>query len=679
MKKKALIAVLSCGLSFNASANSDNKSFFNSEIFSLAKKKENAFDAPSSVYVVSSEDIRRSGVTSIPEALRLVPGIQVARISGNAWAISSRGLNHQYASKLLVLMDGVTIYTPIFSGTFWDNHDYVIEDIDRIEVIRGPGGSIWGPNAMNGIINIITKNSAETQGGYVSQVLGNNDNSITEARFGGKISDVNSYRMYAKYASRDGFTKLNDGRTNSDASQNINGSRSNNDGIISRRAGFRYDISSIKDNTISVRGDIFSNESKNYFQGLMFNGLDNTNKENNGGNLVVNWNKTYSKKSSTSLQTYLFYDRNNINVVDYKERTIDIDFQHFYNFSQQNQFIWGLGYKNMKDRIDTKSVTTGVLGNTTDPYVPLEYSPETRNIQTFSAFIQDKIGLVDDIFYLTLGSKFEINEQTGFEYQPNARLTYYPSRNQTLWAAVSRAVRIPTRGEDGVEIKVDPTTTVTRGVPTAQAEKVISYELGYRIKPTYETSADISVFYNEYSSLGTFDADLSTGPNYIPTASNTGHAKSYGLEFTGKWQVLDPWRLEVGYDFLDMDVGLSAASNENDQSVSFNNTDKLVYFQNMSPRNQFRLRSLLNIGPKIEFDNMWLYVDSLPGRTDAEAGVPSYIRWDTRLGYLATQKLDVSFGIQNILDDRHQEFGAGLFNNKIEVGRTYYVKMALQF
>ncbi len=674
MKKTIFVSILmfSCFNCFLAKAapEKEKASFFNSDIFSLAKKKQNSFDAPSSVYVLSSEDIRRSGVTSIPEALRLVPGVQVARISGNAWAISSRGLNHQYASKLLVLVDGLTIYTPIFSGAFWDNHDYVIEDIDRIEVIRGPGGSIWGANAMNGIINIITKSSAQTQGTYLSQVFGNNDKSITEARYGGKINDLDTYRIYAKHAVRAGMWKMNNGTTNADFSVNDNGSRSNNDGIVANRAGFRYDVSSIKDNSISVHGDFFNNTSNNYFQG--FGNPEGGNKDNTGGNIVFNWGKTISKKSNIALQAYLYYDRNDIQIVDYQERTADVDFQHFYNFSSDNQFIWGLGYKNVKDKI--KSIEVGE-----DPYIPLQYFPNKRNIEVHSAFIQDKFAIIADELYVTVGSKFEHNDQTGFEYQPNARLTYFPSRNQTLWTAVSRAIRVPTRGEDAVEIKIDPATTVTRGNPTSSAENVISYELGYRIKPTYKTLADVSIFYNEYSRLGNFDADVSQGAPGVPTASNTGRAETYGLEFTGKWQVTNELKFEVGYDFLKSDIKLSSQSNENDATLSALNVDKLTYFGNMSPRNQFRIRSFYNVTPKIEFDNMVYYVDYLKGRESFEADVPAYVRWDTRVGYLATRSLDLSFGVQNILDDRHNEFGPALFNNRIEVGRTYYGKAVLQF
>lgn len=676
ISKIFVLLFLAYSFTLNAQEKQDktsSKTLFNFDIFSLTKKKENAFDAPSSVYVLSSEDIRRSGVTSIPEALRMIPGVQVARIDGNKWAVSIRGFNHQYSSKLLIAIDGRVIYTPIFSGALWDNQDYALEDIEKIEIIRGPGGSIWGANAMNGIINIITKNAAETQGTYVSQITGNNDNSITEARQGGKLlGDLNSYRVYAKHANREGFTKLNDGTTNNDGSTNASGSRGNNDGIVSNRAGFRYDISSVKDSSISLHGDFFESNSKNYFDSTTVGGLNDSDKKSKGGNFVGNWSKTISNKSSFNLQAYLDYSQNDIvNIIEINERSIDVDFQHFYSFSRNNQFAWGIGYRNLYDEVKPSTVGSGA-----DEFYPLVYNPTERNINIYSAFIQDKVGLINDELFLTVGSKFEINEQTGFEYQPNARLTYYPSRDQTIWTAVSRAIRVPTRAEDGIDVKIAPDLTATKGNPSSLAETVLTYEVGYRIKPTNATLIDVAVYQSEYSRLGTFDSvnDL----NGTPTAANNGRAKTFGGELTGKWQVTDSWRLELGYDFLRMNIKLNAQANEND-SINALNVDKLVYFEKMSPKNQFRLRSFLNVTPKMEFDNMLYYVDSLPDKTQTEEGVRSYIRWDSRLGYLATKNVDLSVGIQNILDDRHQEFNAGLFNNKVEVGRTYYIKAALQF
>ncbi len=708
MKKVLLLLTCWClfiDLAYAAKKKVIKSSFFDAELFSLAKKTESAFDSASSIYVLSSEDIRRSGATSISEALRMIPGVQVARIHGNAWAISARGLNHQFASKLLVLMDGLTIYSPIFSGAFWDNHDYVMEDIDRIEVIRGPGGSIWGANAVNGIINIITKSSAETQGGYISQIAGNNDNSITEVRYGGKTSDLDTYRIYAKHAARGPLDKLNDGSSNVDGTSNTS-SGSNNDGIFSSRAGFRYDMVSLKDNVIKIKADFFRTESRNYFQSAptsqAVGGVNASNgkanhKENTGGNIVVNWDRIVSKKSRTALQSYIYYDRHDFNIGDYRQTTFDIDFQHFYDFSDRNSFVWGLGYRQLIDEISTKTaISPTAYDATNSAYIPLQYTPDDRSIGVVSAFIKDEYAIIPDDLFITIGSKFQHNEQTGFEYQPNLRVKYFPDRNQTLWASVSRAIRTPTRGEDNITIRVAKGYDVTQGSTRAKSEEVIAYEMGYRIKPNNKTLADISVFYNEYDNLGNFDADTNnaipnSGGAFVPTASNTGRAKTYGLEFTGKWQVFNDLRVEFGYDLLKAEIELDPSSNEHIDVASAFNADRLTFFENNSPRQQIRLRAFYNITPKVEFDNMLYYVDRLEGRSIGAGGVgsgvvavqendiPNYLRWDTRFGYLATNNVDFSVGIQNILDDRHTEFTPGLFNNRVVVGRTYYGKVAIKF
>jgi iron complex outermembrane receptor protein len=659
-----LLSVL-CFLVFCKISNADEvrdnqfNSFFNPEIFSLSKKKENAFDAPSATYVLSSEEIRRSGATSIPEALRLIPGLQVARIDGNKWAISARGFNRQFSNKLLVMIDGRIVYTYLFSGVAWNVHDYVIEDIDRIEVVRGPGGTIWGANAVNGVINIITKSAIQTQGSYVSQIVGNQDKSITEVRYGGETSSKDNYRLYAKHTIRGGVDRY-DTKTG------------NNDGIKQDRAGFRYDINSIKDSSLSFYGDIFSGTSGNYFATLK--NPDKNDVDTTGGNLTMNWNKKLSNNSSFTLNSYITYDKVDLPVLYRDEKIFDLDFQHFYNFSKDNQFIWGLGYRQMQDSTKTSDVN-GV--------VQINYFPSSRNDQTYSAFIQDKIGLIEDKLYLTLGSKFLINDFTGFEYQPNARLAYYPTRNQTVWASVSRAIRTPTRAEDGSDIKLDNTSiSANRGSNTYESEQLIAYEVGYRIKPTHGTLIDASVFYNDYSKLRTFEA---AGPGTSnPTAANLGYGESYGFEITGKWQVTNDWKLEANYDYFTMDLHISDESTDNKTTagpIPLGIIDGLQVAEGVSPKNQFKLKSFYNITSKIEFDNILYYVDNLPmaGSNYRSKGLPSYFRFDTRIGYIATRNLDFSVGVQNLFNQVHTEFKPALYNRRTEIGRTFYVKMVWQY
>ncbi len=662
MKKIFKVIVTAASLSAVSSnvlsaENKSNENSFNFDIFSLSKKKESAFDAPSATYILAAEDIRRAGITSIPEALRLVPGVQVSKIDGNKWAISMRGFDNQFSNKLLVLIDGRTVYTPLFSGVFWDIHDYVIEDIEKIEVVRGPGGTIWGANAVNGVINIITKNAAQTQGTYVSQVVGDQDKSITEARYGGKTSAGDSYRLYGKKSIKDGEYSSTNGK-------------SKNDGYSQQRAGFRYDISSIKDSSISIHGDVFSGTARNYFSTL--NNPNINNKDSRGANLVINWDKKLSSKSNFTLNAYYDYDQFHLPVLQKSANTYDIDFQHFYNFSKKNQFAWGLGYRRILDDIQTSTL----FNSGGDPYIPINYIPNKRNDYISSIFLQDKIGIVADKLYLTLGAKILSNNYTGREYQPNAKLAYYPTRNQTLWASVSRAVRTPTRAEISFDIRVPDLDggTGSLGNRNLKAENVISYEAGYRIKPTVKTLIDFTAFVNKYDDLVTYEGD-------VGNAANLGYGETYGAELMGKWQVTNDWKLEASYDFLKMALHVKPGSTDATTSISAT-TDALQFAEGRSPNNQFRLRSYYNITPKIEFDNMLYYMDSLPlakpVNTDRK-GVASYVRFDTRIGYLPKQNLDLSFGIRNLFDDRHQEYQGALFNTNTDIGRTFYFKAVWQY
>ncbi len=664
MKTSAVLAffILFFSFPFSSSyAEEDRKgsaSTFNTEIFSLSKKKESAFDAPSATYVLSSEDIRRSGATSIPEALRLVPGLQVARIDGNKWAITARGFNRQFSNKLLMMIDGRTSYTTLFSGVFLDIHDYVIEDIDRIEVVKGPGGTIWGANAVNGVINIITKSAVQTQGAYVSQIVGDQDKSITEARYGGLTESKDAYRFYVKKAVRDGLDRA-DGKGN------------NKDGMKQDRAGFRYDISSIKDSSITIHGDVFSGVAQNYFATLK-NPAKND-KDSRGMNLVANWNKKLSNKSNFILNSYLDYDQFSIPVLQRAARTLDLDFQHFYNFSKDNQFIWGLGYRQISDSVDEAAISSTIPE-------PINYTHSKRNDQWFSAFIQDKYGIIPDKLYLTVGTKIEKNDFTGFEYQPNARLSYYPARNQTLWAAVSRSVRTPTRGESDVTIRSQNSTVVlNQGNPAYGIEQLIAYEAGYRIKPTTKTLIDATAFVNNYSKLRTFDKGPNAGGPYpAPTAGNLGYGESYGFELTAKWQAMDNWKLEMNYDHLDMFLHTSSASTDNYSVIG--KADNLENAEGQSPHDQIKLKSFYNITPKVEFDNILYYVGGLnKGNGNNVSGIAPYVTWDTRVGYLMTRNLDLSLGIKDVMNQVHSEFKGALYNRQTVIGRTFYFKMVWQY
>ncbi len=622
----------------------------NPEIFSLSKKKENAFDAPSATYILSSEEIRRSGATSIPEALRLAPGVQVSRMNGHSYAITIRGFNRQYSNRILVLIDGRTVFTSLF-GVPWHIYDYILEDIDRIEIIRGAAGSIWGAGAVNGVINIITKSAIQTQGIYVSQIIGNQDKSITEVRYGGETKSKNNYRIYAKKAIRDGLDRH-------DTKQE------NRDGLKHEMIGFRYDDKSFFGGSLSSYGDIFNNDARNYFTNL--NTSTNGNVDSLGGNISTNWEKKVSKFSDIILRGYITYNRFDTSILNINEKIYDIDFQHFYDFSENNKFSWGVGHRQTIYDIREKSTTSGIT--------QLNYSPNFRDDQLFTFFLRDRIGLITDKLYLTLGSKFEHNDFTGFEYQPSARLAYYPAENQTLWTAISRAVRTPTIAEEGLELKsTNSNTTLNIGNSSYESEELLAYEVGYKIKPSSKTMIDITSFYNDYRKLRTFE-DSPNGP----ITSNLGYGESYGFEISGKWQVTNKLKLEASYDYLNLDLHVSDNSTDR---ITVRANDALEVAEGQAPHNQFKLKSFYNISPKLEFDNFLYYVDNLPsaGATPGDKGVPSYFRLDTRLGYLPNQSLDLSIGIQNLFDQRYSEFKSSLYNRQTEVGRTAYLKLVYQY
>ncbi len=665
--QKVLLLVLFFSQSAWAETDAEKKInlAFDPQIFSLSKRKERAFDATAANYILSNDDIRRSGATSIPEALRMVPGIQVARMDGNKWAITVRGFNRQFSNKLLVMVDGRVVYTALFSGVFWDVQDYPLEDVDHIEVVRGPGGTIWGPNAVNGVINIITKNADITRGAYVSQIVGNQDTSITEARFGAATASNDSYRVYAKKSVRNGLKQ--DGNN-----------QENNDGNKRDQAGFRYDVSSIKENNISIHGDIARGTAQNYFATLP----TKNDKDSHNANLVINWDKKISNKSSMMLNGYFDYDQFSLPVLQRTARTLDLDFQHFYNFTKDNQFTWGAGYRSISDVIKSYESPGGNI-------IPISYTPAARKDEWLSGFIQEKYGIIPDKLYLTFGSKFLRNTFTNFEYQPNLRLAYYPERRQTLWASVSRAIRTPTRGERDITLLNADSATVSNrslvlniGYQNFFSEKEIAYEFGYRFKPTSRLSFDLSTFYNSYSKLRTLEP---MNGSLNPTTNNKGSGSSYGLEFSTKWQATRDWKLEGSYEHLKMRLGIESASRD-DQSI-LAGSDDLQNAEGQSPQSQFKFRSFYNITPNIEFDNMLYYSDHLSKGLGGTSGtststsnkaIPSHVRFDTRIGYAYTPHINFSIGIQNLFDQRYTEFKKALYSRQTEVGRTYYFKMMWQ-
>src|SRR6266699_2702155 len=460
------------------------------QVTSVSKRAQKLADAAAAIFVITQDDIRRSGASSIPEALRMVPGLEVARIDESKWAIGSRGFNGRFDNKLLVLIDGRSVYTPLFSGVYWNVQDVMLEDVDRIEVIRGPGATLWGANAVDGVINVITKKAKATQSAVVTAGAGTEERAAGGVRYGGKLGDNTYYRAYTKYSDW-GPSAYPPGMTA-------------HDGWDALRGGFRADWTPAGANSLTLQGDIYRTRFDETLTVASLSAPYSNTFPNNGkysgGNILGRWNHT-SEGSSMSLQMY--YD--NTTITDHSlfgdhQNIFDIDFQHGFHTGDSQQFVWGFGYRSIHDKNDA-SFTVSL-------------QPNQVTLNQFSTFLQDEISLVDNRLQITLGSKFERNEFTGFEIEPNARLLWNLTPNQSIWTAVSRAVRTPALTEEGLRLNSQvippgtpanptplPAVVAVFGSQQFNSEDLLAYELGYRVQATSSVSLDIATFYNNYSNL----------------------------------------------------------------------------------------------------------------------------------------------------------------------------------
>jgi iron complex outermembrane receptor protein len=634
----------------------------NMQVTSVSKRAQKLADAAAAVFVITQDDLRRSGASSVPEALRMVPGLEVARIDENKWAIGSRGFNGRFDNKLLVLIDGRSVYTPLFSGVYWNVQDVMLEDVDRIEVIRGPGATLWGANAVDGVINIITKSAKLTQGGIATTEVGTEERTAESARYGGKVGDGVYYRAYSKYSD----WQPSVGPTGANAS----------DGWHALRGGFRVDSGPSPVDSLTIQGDLYHTHDGEILTVPSLTAPYSSTFPNSatydGGNILGHWNHAFSR-SSTSLQMY--YDNTNIaenSLFTDHEGVYDIDFQHDLHVGESQEVVWGLGYRSIQD------------SNGSSPTVSLQ--PSSSNQNQFSAFLQDEVGLFDRRLRVTLGSKFEHNDFTGFEIEPNIRFVGILNKNQSVWAAISRAVRTPALTEEGLRLNEAvippgappfnsplPVVAAINGSNLFQSEDLLAYEVGYRVQATDTFSADISTFYNNYTNLRSAEpgAPFVEG-NPIPTdlavpfiASNKMSGATYGAELFADWRVLPKWRLLGSYSFLQMNIHKNADS----QDPTADNPD------GESPRHQWYVRSSLDLPQHWEQDLTLRYVDQLPS-----LNLPSYYSLDVHLGWKPVAHLEISGGGQNLLNDQHVEFIPEFITTlPTKVGRTFSGSIAWRF
>jgi iron complex outermembrane receptor protein len=616
------------------------------EVTSVAKQPEPLRQAPAAIQVVAGDEIRRSGASSIPEALRLADNLEVAQLSSSQWDISARGFNTSgFSDKLLVLMDGRSLYTPLLAGVIWNMQDYLLEDIDRIEVISGPGGTLWGANAMNGVINITSKNARDTQGLYVEGGGGNWLQDFGAVRYGGTLASNVFYRVYGKYFDRDAEVYA-DGK-------------SANDTWNRGQAGFRIDADGAANDQFTLQGDIFDGDNHSTPGG---EGTPNANGNNGGGNILGRWTHTFSDDSDMSLQ--LYYDRNHLeapfqsagaipagNLIEDLD-TYDLDFQNRFALGTWNNIVWGFGYRFTHDVVQDAPLVA--------------FLPNTLDQNLFNTFVQDEIKLHENVF-LTLGTKVEHNDYTGFEVEPSARIQWNVTDKQMIWGAVSRAVRTPSRYDRDLSEPSPAFGMFLTGNSSFESETLIAGELGYRAQIGKKLSASLSAFYNDYDNLRSLSATPGT---FVPLFwGNNLEGDTWGFELSADYQILDWWRLHGGYDFLKEDIHVKPGQTDLDNGLG----------ETADPQNQIFLRSSMDLPGRIELDAGLRWIDTVHNNNGGAAGtVPSYAEMDVRLGWHATKNLEISITGQNLLHDQHAEAGFP-GSAQEQIVRSIFGKIAWRF
>lgn len=633
------------------------------EVSSASRKSQQLSDTAAAAFIISHDDIRRSGATSIPEALRLAPGVEVAQVGAGRWAVTIRGFNGEYANKLLVLMDGRTVYTPLFAGVFWDQQDTMMEDIERIEVIRGPGAVMWGSNAVNGVINIITKKAKDTQGNLAVAGGGNQEQGFVAYRHGGKLGNDANYRLYAKAFEREAYV-------------NTQGQRGYDD-WRSAQSGFRVDQRLSNDQRLTVQGDVYRLKKGCRAQPLTVEGefsqLFTRDCYGDGANLLSRWEANLNDGSDLMLQGY--YDRVSFDSVAMSnvQDTFDLDFQHRLHPNVHHDLMWGLNYR----FIHSNTVNSDVFN----------FTPSDFAYHQGSAFVQDDIALIDRELRLTLGGKVEQSYFGNTQLQPNARLLWTPNEQHTFWTSLSRASRIPSQGLSQADIAAG-TTQANIPLPTLiglrnvtvpvqlmvmsnadlKAEKVFSAEMGYRTQWTRHFSTDITAFNNQYSdqivlsrgkpSVHPRNSKLPVINQPLLWSNSAGQVDTRGIELASDWRVFDWMRFSGSYTHLAID------------------SDAAAY----SPRHHGSLRWQMDLRNDLQFDTTLRAVGRLGKST---AIVPAYTTFDARLAYRPIKGIEWSVSAQNLFTPRHVEFNDSPVSassvSAIAVPRSIYGKFSWEF
>ena len=604
--------------------------FTDTEIVTASKEKEPAFKSAASVFVLSSDDIRRSGATNIPEALRLVPGIQVSRSGSSNWSVTSRGFGRLYDNKVLVMIDGRELYSSLFTGTHWDTADLILDDIDRIEVIRGTSSTLWGANTLNGVVNVITKKAQYTQGNHASITYGNQEKSLEYRRGGANKDNDIFYRAYAKKLSRNEVQTIDYLRGNQFEGAGDEWGMS--------KAGFRVDWQQSLHDEITFIGDAHDGKEN---QLLFIPSMEDTpvmdSSHVNGFNLDFKWKHDINKTDNTNLHIYLDNTSRKSQLSSIDRNIINIDGEYHLQPIASNKIKMGFGYRHTSDKMKD-GVVGGVLVN--------EFTPNKEKTDLFTAFLQDTQILIPDTLDFTIGTKFEHHYITGSHFMPSAQLRWTPNKENTIWTSASKGIREPSKLETNLRRVVStygPYKVYWKGNPDFKEEKLVSYEVGYRNRSFSRLELDISAYMNEYENVRSFE------PNFVDLQYelyNKGSAKTHGVDVSAKVNVLKNWNLVFGYSYFDMDLSFDESSGDTLSS----------YDAGITPHNQFQIQSRLNITKNIDFDASFYYVGDLH-----TVNIPSYKRTDLRVAWRPIKDLELSIVGQKLF-----------YGNTRETTRPFY-------
>ena len=647
------------------------------EVTSVSKQPQALSKAPAAIYVITSDDIRRTGATSIPQALRDVPGLHVAQLDSQKWAIGSRGFNGRYNNKLLVMMDGRTLYSPEFSGVYWEVQDTLMADIERIEVIRGPGAAMWGANAVNGVINIITKHSADTQGVYFEAGAGDYEQGFASLRFGGKLDGGVTFRGYAKGFERDSLTFNNQDMLFPQRLL-MNGVSSDNDwGNV--QGGGRVDIPVGSVASLTVSADFYRSQlQQTLFTPTMnppfYGEFYSDEFDANGWNLLAKYTEAVSATSEYSIQAYYDHARRDESFLGFTTDTVDVDFQYQFKAGTNHNIVWGLGYRYISDDINAAAI--------------ISPSNEDASTELWSAFFRDEITLLEDTLWLTLASRIENNSYTGIEVQPNLRLLYKVDDVSTLWSSVAYSVRTPSRAENNWSINavnIPPNVRVSSLMPAApfltkvvvagnddyESEELVTYEIGYRFTPSSVFSLDSSVFYNDYNGLRSVTIgppDLSTLSSGFITQrnffSNNDYGHSYGIETSAQWLVANNFKMKLNYSLFEGDFSESITQN----------TD--------APKHIVSINADWSLNKYIDMNATWRYTSDVPALspfTFTNKTISSHHGVDIGVNWLPVSDVTLSLYGKNLLGGSYVEYEAEQFHIPYRVEPSFYGKLSVLF